>query len=270
MDLPGAKKGDYLTDRLTEEGLKIIETHARRKKPFFLYQSYHSVHTPIQGRPDYVRAQQQRAAADGLKFNAKYAAMIQSLDEGVGRIVAKLETLGISDNTALIFFSDNGGFSHCRGKKNNITDNSPLRRGKGYCYEGGHREPCIIFYPPLVKAGGVCGTPIISTDFYPTILELGGAAPLQEQHVDGLSILPLLKDPAATLARTGLYWHYPHNSPQGGKPSGAIRAGDWKLIEWFGDGRSELYYLKDDIGERKELSAAHPEKAAQLRARLRA
>jgi len=206
MDLPGAKKGDYLTDRLTDECLKVIETN--RDRPFFIYMSYHTVHTPIQGRRDlvdhYKKKFKEIKAPNGRNWNPEYAAMVHCLDLSVGRIMSKLDALDLTKRTVVFFFSDNGGFSHSRGKKNNVTWNDPLRRGKGYCYEGGHREPLIVHYPPLIKPGTVCSTPVISTDFYPTILELTGVDALPDQHVDGLSIVPLLISPDAKRPRRDL------------------------------------------------------------------
>ncbi len=259
MNLPGAKKGDYLTDRLTDEALRFIED--RKDRPFFLYQSYHSVHTPIQGKPELVEIYRERDPGDGKQRNATYAAMVHSLDENVGRILQKLDQLGLSEKTAVFFFSDNGGFL-------GGTSNVPLRLGKGYSYEGGHREPCIVRLPGVTRPGTVCHEPIISTDFYPTILAMANVPAKPRQHVDGLSIVPLLSDPSATLDREALYWHYPHYSPQGGTPSGAVRVGDWKLIEFFEDGHLELYNLKEDLGEKNDLAADAPEKVKELHERL--
>jgi len=267
MVLKDMKPGTYLTDRLTDECLALIE--ANRRRPFFIYTAYHTVHTPIQGRRDLIEHYQKKLKP-GQQYNPTYAAMVHCLDENVGRILAKLDELKLVQNTLVVFFSDNGGFSHSGGRKNNVTSNRPLRRGKGYCYEGGHRVPLIARLPGTVPAGAVCRTPVISTDFYPTILELVGAEPKPQQHADGLSILPLLKHPAAPLKRTTLYWHYPHNSPQGGTPSGAIRQGDLKLIEFFDDGRLELYNLADDLGELHDLSEKIPEKTRELHDELKA
>jgi len=267
MKLEDMKPGTYLTDRLTDECLRVIETN--RDRPFFVYMAYHTVHTPIQGRQDLVEHYRQKLEP-GDSYNPVYAAMVHCLDENVGRIMDKLDEAGVAERTLVLFFSDNGGFAYSGGKKNNVTTNDPLRMGKGYCYEGGHREPMIVRYPPLVPAGSVCRTPVISTDFYPTILDLIGAPPKPQQHIDGISILPVFKSPDAQLPRTTLYWHYPHKSPQGGTPSGAIRDGDWKLIEWFGDGHIELYHLADDLGERKNLAESNPDKAEQLRDKLQA
>ncbi len=261
MKLPGAKKGDYLTDRLTDEALTFIDSH--RDKPFFLYQSYHSVHVPIQGKAELVRFYKRRMEELGRKFNPAYAAMVHSLDENVGRILAKLDEAKIAERTLVFFFSDNGGYHR-------VTSNAPLRMGKGYSYEGGHREPLIVRLPGVIKPGAVCCTPVISTDFYPTILEMAGVPLKPEQHVDGLSIAPLLKDADARLDRDTLYWHYPHYSPQGGTPSGAIRTGDWKLIEFFEDMHVELYNLKNDLGEKTDLAEKMPDRTAQLRDKLHA
>ena len=267
MRLDGMQPGSYLTDRLTDECLGIMETW--RERPFFIYMSYHTVHTPIQGRKDLVKHYQDKRRP-GDVYNPTYAAMVHCLDENVGRIMKQLDDLKLDERTLVIFFSDNGGFSHSRGKKNNVTSNQPLRLGKGDCYEGGHREPMIVRYPPVIEPGGACRAPVISTDFYPTILELVGAPARPGQHADGVSIMPLLRDPSAELPRDTLYWHYPHNSPQGGTPSGAIREGHWKLIEFFNDGRSELYDLAGDIGEGTDLSEKMPDKAREMREKLAA
>jgi arylsulfatase A len=261
MELPGAKKGDYLTDRLTDEGLNFIEKNKDRL--FFLYQSYHSVHTPIQGKPELVERYRARVKADSPQKNATYAAMVHSLDENVGRIMAKLDELRLSKRTVVIFFSDNGGYL-------GATSNVPLRKGKGYSYEGGHREPLIVSYPGHVPASSVCHVPVISTDFYPTILDLAGLPSKPKQHLDGVSFAPLLRDPAAKLDREAIYWHYPHYSPQGGTPSGAIRLGDYKLIEFFEDGHVELYDLAKDLSEKNDLSRTMPQKTRELHEKLRA
>ena len=266
IKLPGAAKGDYLTDRLTDEAVNIINDNHDR--PFFLYQSYHSVHTPIQGRPDLVQKHQERSQRDDTPFNAKYAAMIESLDMGVGRIMDTLRKHELLNRTVVVFTSDNGGYSHSRGQKNSVTDNAPLRYGKGYCYEGGHRVPWIVHFPPMIRSGTISDEPIITTDLYPTLLGLAGIKSLPQQHCDGVDLGPLLAETSAGLDRDAIFWHYPHSSPQGGTPSGAIRARDWKLIEFFGDDRHELYDLKDDIGERRNLAQKMPDKAKEMSDRL--
>jgi arylsulfatase A-like enzyme len=266
VDLPRARNGEYQTDHLTYEGLRFIE--ANKERPFFLFQSYYAVHEPIEGRRDLVAKHRARKRKLGIPLNPHYAAMVESLDQGVGRIVAKLEDLGLSERTVVFFFSDNGGFSHKRGEKNGVMSNEPLRMGKGHLYEGGIRAPLIVWNPPLIRSGGVSAVPVVSTDYYPTMLELAGIEPIPEQHTDGVSIVPLLEDPSAELDRQAIYFHYPHRNAQGGVPSGAVRMGNLKLIEFFDDGRLELYDLENDDGESRNLSGAMPEKAKQLRRML--
>lgn len=269
IQLPGAKQGDYLTDRLGEEGAKFIRDH--HDEPFFLYQAFHSVHTPIQGRPDLVASEEARRKSVDGAWNTKYSAMVKSLDAAVGRIVSELRKHQILDRTVIVFTSDNGGFSHSRGKRNGITDNSPLRRGKGWNYEGGNRVPWIICAPGTVPAGTTCDQPVISTDFYPTLLELADLPARPTQHVDGVSLAAQLRDPKTPLKRKTLYWHFPHHSPQGGPPSGAMREGNWKLIEFFRDGKNrvELYDLAADMSEKTNLSVTQPDRAAALHEKLR-
>jgi len=193
-----------------------------------------------------------------------YAGMVQSVDESVGRIVNELDRLGLADSTCVFFMSDNGGLSTAEGSP---TSNLPLRAGKGWLYEGGVREPMIVRWRGTVKPGGTSAEPVISNDFYPTILDLGGLAPRPKQHVDGVSFAPLLRG-AAGLDRDALYWHYPHYSNQGGRPSGAVRRGEYKLIEFYEDQRVELYNLADDLGEKRDLSGQIPEKTAELKKAL--
>jgi arylsulfatase A-like enzyme len=277
--LKDGPKGEYITDRLTDEAVKFLDD--ARGKPFLLFLSHYAVHVPIEAKADMVEKYKAKAdklpAPAGARFlpegktqarqvqdHPAYAAMIQSVDEGVGRVMKKIEDLGIADQTAIIFMSDNGGLSTAEGSP---TSNVPLRGGKGWLYEGGIREPMIVKWPGAVKAGSVCEEPVTSTDFYPTMLEMAGLPLRPKQHVDGVSILPLLKQ-AGKGDRQAIYWHYPHYSNQGGGPGGAVRAGDYKLIEFYEDGRVELYNLKDDPGEKQELSAKLPEKAAELRKML--
>jgi len=270
IQLPGAKKGDYLTDRLAEEGAKFIKRSANNEPPFFLYQAFHSVHTPIQGRADLVAEERKRIKAAGKKWNAIYGAMIRSLDAAVGTLVTALRESGQLERTIIVFTSDNGGFSHSRGRVINISDNRPLRRGKGWSYEGGHRVPWIVSIPGRVEPGSVCDHPVVSTDFYPTLLELAGLPARSEQHVDGISFAALLDDPQAKLERDTIYWHFPHFSPQGGPPSGAILEEPWKLVETFTTGKIELFHLGRDMAEKKDLAASEPEQAKRLHDKLKA
>ncbi len=250
--------------QITDAALTFIEQH--RERPFFCYVTHNSLHRPTIGRPDLVDAYQERIGPNHVQTSAKYAAMVHDLDKSVARIVAKLEALQLVDNTLLIFTSDNGGFTGDR--KDAGTENYPLRAGKGSNYEGGVRIPTIIRWPGIVQPGSVCHEPIISNDFFPAIAQVSGLAENTSSTTDGLSIVPLLRDSQAHLKRHALYWHYPHYHAQGATPHGAIRAGAWKLIEFFEDMHVELYNLVDDIGEENDLAAKMPEKAAALREQL--
>jgi len=285
FDVPGlenGKEGEYLTDRLTDESLKFIEKN--KNKPFLLFLSHYAVHTPLQSKKEltekYKKKAEQLPPANGPEFiperesftkqrqdNPVYAGMVQSTDESVGRVMQKLEELGLTDNTVVIFMSDNGGLSTLFRRKWAPTSNVPLRAGKGWLYEGGIREPMIVKWPGVVKPGTVCNEPVISTDFYPTMLEMAGLPLKPKQHQDGLSLVPLLKQ-QGSLNRKALYWHFPHYHGSGNRPSGAIRAGDYKLIEWFEDGEIELYNLKDDLSEKHNLARTMPQKANELKQML--
>jgi arylsulfatase A-like enzyme len=268
--------GEYLTDRLTDEALKFMT--ANKDRPFLLYLSHYAVHIPLRAKKEIEARYAAKAAglpepsgprsvpegkvqARQVQDHAVYAAMVQSMDESVGRIMKTLDELGLADSTAVIFMSDNGGLSTAEGSP---TANVPLRAGKGWLYEGGIREPLVIKWPGVAAPGSVCDAPVISTDFYPTMLEMAGLAPRPQQHCDGVSAAGLLRG-EKTLARKAIFWHYPHYSNQGGGPGGAVRAGDLKLIEFYEDDRVELYNVKDDISEKRDLAAASPEKAAELR-----
>jgi arylsulfatase A-like enzyme len=200
-----------------------------------------------------------------VQNNAVYAAMLEQMDTAIGRVLAAIDRAGVADRTVVIFMSDNGGLSTAEGHS---TSNLPLRGGKGWLYEGGVREPWIMRVPGMTKAGSECDIPVVSTDFYPTILELAGLPLNPKQHQDGVSLVPLLK--GGNLRRGSLFWHYPHYGNQGGAPSGAVRDGPWKLIEWYEDGSLELFNLRDDIGERRNLASASPEKAKELQTKLAA
>ena len=257
--LPG-KKGDYLVDRLAEEAEAFIRESADR--PFFLMLAHYAVHTPLEGKPDKV-ARYEKVPKDQRQGKPAYAAMVESVDESVGRVVRTLRELGLEERTLVIFTSDNGGFA-------GATDNAPLRANKGSNYEGGIRVPVIIKWPGHTKAGSTSHEPVISTDFYPTILAATGQDLRPHQHMDGKNLVPVLTG-AGGLGREALYWHYPHyNQHPQSFPSGVIRAGDWKLIENFETGQAALYNLADDIGETNDLSQREPAKAAELLGRLNA
>jgi len=256
---------EYLTDRLTDEALGFIEKH--RDRPFFLYLPHYTVHIPLQAKKEMVARFAGKARPGQPHQNPVYAAMIASLDDGVGRIVRKLDELNIAERTLVVFFSDNGGLSVKEGPFTPATTNAPLRAGKGHVYEGGIRVPCIVRWPGVIKPGSVSDVPITSVDFLPTLLELAGRKPADGLTLDGVSLTPLLTG-AGNLPARELYWHYPHYSNQGGKPAGAVRAGDWKLIEFYEDGKRELYNLREDLGEQTDLAARQDERVKELHARL--
>jgi len=272
--------GEHLPDRLAAEVVKFIE--ANRAKPFFAYLAFYSVHTPLMARADLQAKYAEKAKtvkhegpdwlpegsrqARQVQDHAVYGGMVEAMDLAVGKVLEALDRLQLADNTVVVFMSDNGGLSTSEGSP---TSNVPLRAGKGWMYDGGVREPMIVKWPGVTKAGSTCGHPVISTDFYPTLLEITGQAPRPKQHLDGVSLVPLLKQ-SGTPDRDAIYWHYPHYGNQGGAPGGAVRAGDWKLIEWYEDGRLELFNLKDDLGEQHNLAAQHPEKVRELHAKLKA
>jgi arylsulfatase A len=327
MDGIEGKDGDYLTDCLTDEALKYIES--TKDKPFFLYFSHFAVHDPIQGRKDLVEKYKKKLASmpasKGPAFilegnpddlhplsrkkldelikqkshraykvlpqrtvkikqhqdNVEFAAMVETVDESLGRVLAKLEELGLSDNTIVVFFSDNGGMSGANfGRPTKIvkksqldkafsSSNLPLRGAKGWLYEGGIRVPMIVKWPGNGKKGVACEEPVISTDFYPSLLEMAGLPSMPEQHMDGVSFVSALKGKA--FRRNAIYWHFPHYSNHGMQsPGGAIRLGDYKLLEYFENNTVQLFNLKDDLGEQNDLAKKQPKKVRELRDMLHA
>lgn len=269
--------GEYLPLRLADETAKFIEEH--QDTPFFAYLSFYSVHTPLMTTEELEKKYQQKKEQMGLEDNwgvegdnkvrlvqchPVYAGMVEAMDKAVGIVMDKLKALGLEDNTIIIFMSDNGGLSTAEGHP---TSNLPLRAGKGWLYEGGIREPLIIKWPGQTKAGGISDEPIISNDFYPTILEMAGLPLLPQQHQDGKSLVKLLKG-NSQLSRDALYWHYPHYGNQGGSPGAAIRQDDWKLIWWFEDDRLELFNIKNDIGENQDLAEQQPKRVRELKQNL--
>ncbi|HEY5312718.1 MAG TPA: sulfatase [Pirellulales bacterium] len=259
--LTDGKAGEYLTDRLTDEACSFISEHADR--PFFLYLPHYAVHTPLEAKPPAVEHLRKQVSAELRHTNPVYAAMIQSVDDCVGRVTAALTAAGVAEQTIIVFTSDNGGLLQS-------TSNVPLRAGKGSTYEGGVRVPLIIKWPGVTSPGSVSAEPVISVDFFPTILQMAGALRSPSPSIDGVSLVPVLSGKVDRLARDAIFWHYPHYHPGGATPYGAIRAGDWKLIEFYEDMHVELYNLADDLGEQHELSEVRPEKARQLRDRLHA
>lgn len=332
--LEGGPKGEYLTDRLTDEALKWIQQN--RYQPFFLYLAHFAVHDPIQGRGDlvvkYERKLKQNPHKNEVPYileenpdnadplsrkqltallqdknyqgfsylpnrivkikqyqdNPQFAAMVESVDESLERVIAKLKELNLDKNTIIIFFSDNGGMSAAnfghpkrdiskyRLDKAYSTSNLPLRGGKGWLYEGGIRVPMIVYWPNEGLHGMVCNVPVISTDFYSTILDMLGISPTvnDKNGIDGMSLVPLLKgqeEDAEKIKDRALYWHWPNYSNHGEQsPGGAVRYGDYKLIEYFENYNVQLFNLKNDLGEQHDLSKQMPDKVKQLKDMLHA
>ena len=256
------KEGQYLTDRFTDEALQLIDEAAGR--PFFLNLWYHNPHTPIEGKPELTTKYQQRLKPGLNHQNPDYAAMIETLDENVGRLMAHLEKNGLAARTLFVFTSDNGGYVN-QYKGRQVTSNAPLRSGKGSLYEGGVRVPLIASWPGVAVRGAVIDQPVISMDLFRTFAEAAGVK--GETGVDGLSLLPLLRNPQTRLERESLYFHYPHYYPTT-SPVSAVREGDWKLLEYFEDLHIELYHLREDPGEKNDLAGSQPAQASRLRTRL--
>ncbi|PWJ54263.1 arylsulfatase A-like enzyme [Dyadobacter jejuensis] len=264
---------ENLTNRLADETISFIEQAGN--KPFLAYLSFYSVHTPLGAPQDLIdkyTEKKKRLALDdawGKQGNNKvrlnqclpvYGAMVESMDNAVGKVLKTLKEKNLDQNTIVVFMSDNGGLSTSEGHP---TSNLPLKAGKGWLYEGGVREPMVIFWPGVTKAGIQTDQYVVSTDFYPTLLEMAGLPLLPEQHVDGKSMVPLLQ--GEKMDRGAVFWHYPHYGNQGSSPGSSVRLGDWKLIQWFEKGREmELYNLKNDLGENNNLAASNPEKVQEL------
>jgi arylsulfatase A-like enzyme len=262
LNLPGPE--GFLTDRLTVAAVNFIEDN--RDRPFFLYLPHYAPHAPVQGKPEVIE-KYRRKTPSGHHNDPVYAALIESLDDSIGQIVETLRRLNLEQNTLVIFTSDNGGEIGGANRRGHQTDCSPLRLGKGSAYEGGVRVPAIMKWAGVVTPGRVSDVPIITVDYFPTLLELAGARAAPEDILDGVSLVPLLRG-ATSLSRDAIYWHFPHYHSPIDSPYSAIRAGDWKLVRFFQDDRRELYNLKSDIGETRDLSASDPAKVAELQARL--
>jgi arylsulfatase A-like enzyme len=258
-DLP---EDDYLTERLADEACRFIEE--KKDEPFFLNFWLYNVHTPLQAKEDKIN--KFKAIVDSTKQqkNPVYAAMVEHMDDAIGRIISQLEQSGVIDKTIIVFSSDNGGL--IGNKQKPVTNNYPLRKGKGHMYEGGVRVPNIIVAPGVTKGGSVCQTPMVSMDYYPTLAELAGLElPAKEkEELDGVSLIPLLKG-GQSVDREAIYWHYPHYHTQGARPYSAVRKGDWKLLRFFETDDYELYNLKKDISEENNLMLSNPEKAEELK-----
>ncbi|MFO7776198.1 MAG: sulfatase [Candidatus Hydrogenedentota bacterium] len=291
--LEDGPEGEFLTERLTDETIAFLRDQQDEDAPFFAYLAFYQVHTPLQAPQELIEKYEAKARELGLdeldedelfeeeeqvwptdnprrvrvrQTHTVYAAMVEAMDRGVGRVLDALEELGLKENTLIIFTSDDGGLATSEGHP---TSNLPLRGGKGWLYEGGLRNPVIARWPGVVEAGSTCDTPTMNTDFYPGLLEAAGLPLRPEQHLDGVSMLPLLKgDEGAIHEREALYWHYPHYSNQGGFPGGAIRIGPWKLIERYEDGSVHLYNVVEDLEEQHDVADEHPDRVAEMRAKL--
>lgn len=272
-------KGQYLADFLTDRAVDFIQR--KKDQPFFLYLPHFGVHSPWDALPEDEKHFADKKPVGG-HGNPTYAGMIYAVDRSVGRIMALLDELNLAENTVIIFSSDNGGVGGYdrpdglirdpgilpNNKSSDVTDNVPLRSGKGSLYEGGTRVPFIVRWPGIVKADTTCDTPSTHVDLFPTLLDIS-AAPKPEQILDGESLVPLLKDPAASLQRTAIFQHFPGYLGRGKgewrtTPVSTIQSGNWKLMEFLEDKKIELYNLKDDIGETKNLAEKNPEKVAEL------
>lgn len=288
-NLDPGPEGEYLTNRLAEESVAFLKESAKGTDPFLLYLSFYSVHTPMQAPRELIEKYETKAAELGIadeegsfdvggerqvwpnteeprkvrirQDHATYAAMVESLDTAVGRVIAELDALNLRDTTAVIFTSDNGGLSTDEGHP---TSNAPHRAGKGWIYDGGMLEPMVVRWPGVASGGTRCTVHAVSTDFYPTMLEMAGLPAKSDQHLDGKSLVPLLRNPFAKFDRGPIYFHYPHYSNQGGFPASAVRRGEYKLIQDLEDGAYELYNLESDPKEHNNLEQLEGEVAKEL------
>jgi arylsulfatase A len=256
--LPDGLAGEFLTDRESLEATKFIE--ANRSRPFFLYLPHYAVHMPVQAKSNVVDKYTKRIDPKSPHTNAVYAALIESVDDSVGRITDKLRELGLTEKTLIVFTSDNGGLSR-------VTSNQPLRAGKGSAYEGGVRVPLLMKWPGVTIPGSICSEPVMSIDVFPTVMEIVRAESRPKSPVDGKSLVPLLKQ-TDEFKREALYWHYPHYHSGGATPYGAVRSGDFKLIEFYEGGDVELYNLKKDPGERDDLANQMPGLVLEMHRKL--
>ncbi len=256
--LPPRRPGEYMSDREADEAVRFIRDH--RDRPFFLNLCPYAVHTPLQAKKEDIDHFAGKPPVDEQK-NAVYAAMIKSVDDTVGRLLAALEEFGLSERTVIFFFSDNGGLHP-------VTSNAPLRMGKGYPYEGGTREALVVSRPGTIPANVRSETPVSSIDFFPTMASMAGLDLPRDRTIDGRDLTPLLGG-RGRVAERDLFWHFPHYwSGDRVRPWSSVRSGDWKLIRFWEDGREELYDLRTDVGETNDLAGSQPEKVRDLRARL--
>lgn len=275
-NLESGPDGENLSMRLANETVNFIKEN--RDTSFFAYLSFYAVHGPIQTTQGKwakyrLKAEEMGIAETGFEMghflpirqvqdNPVYAGLVEAMDDAVGEVLKALDEMGLAENTIVIFTSDNGGVAAGDAF---ATSNLPLRAGKGYQFEGGIREPYFIKVPGMGN-GQKCNAPVTGTDFYPTLLELAGVDLKPEEHVDGVSLVPLLK--GENIAERPLIWHYPHYGNQGGEPSSIIREGNWKLIHYYEDGHEELYNLKNDLEETTDVAEANSELVKKLSDKL--
>ncbi len=260
-NLDDGKSGDFLTDKLTDAAVDFLDEKAG-KQPFLLYFSYYTLHGPIMAPPELIKKYQTKAKQfENTKnefLNPARAGMVEKLDDSVGRLMARLAELGIADNTVVILTGDNGG--------DDDRTTGGLRDFKGFSHEGAVREPLVVKWPGHTQPGSTNDEMVIGTDLYPTMLQIAGLKLRPDEHLDGVSIVPLLTGTTETLSRQSLYWHYPHYHRT--RPYSAVRHGDWKLIEFLENGRLELFNLKTDPFETQDVASGHPEKTKELLAEL--
>ncbi len=261
----GQQRPRRTAEFLTEKAIEFIETDDDR--PFLLQVSHFAVHIPLSTTDELLSKYEAKESADGYPSLPAYAGLMEELDRSLGRIVDAIDGAGMGERTLVLFVSDNGGLEHEQSGRV-VTSNEPLRGEKGQLYEGGIRVPAIARWLGEIPEGKVCDTPAITFDLYPTFVELAGGSLPDDQPVDGVSLAGLFRDPDASLGRDTLHWHLPHYHHS--TPAGAIRRGEWKLIEFFEGGRLELYNLKEDLGETNDRSDDMPELAGELRESLAA
>jgi arylsulfatase A-like enzyme len=273
-EIDDARDGEYLTDYLFRKATEYILQH--QDEPFYLQLSPYSVHTPIEAPDARIAHYEQKSTVNGHN-DPTYATMIESVDRGVGHVMATLDSLGLSENTMVVFYSDNGGLGGYRSiglEENGITDQAPLKGGKGSFYEGGIRVPLIVRWPGVVRPGTTTDEPVIGIDFYPTLLAAAGVDASSNYQLDGQSFLPVLQDLTATLDREAIYWHFPGYLQAYGPglwrttPVSVVRSGPWKLLRYYEDDWLEVYHLERDIGETQNLAQERPDKREELVERL--
>lgn len=263
--LDDGPSGEYLPERLAEESIRALEEFAKTPdRPFLLFYGEYLVHAPYQAQEDRKKyfSEKLKTMPDCPWKNATYAAMVSALDDAVGRVLDKLDELKLSDRTVVVFFSDNGGVDY-----GSVTTNRPLRGGKGRYYEGGVREPMIVRWPGVTRAGSTCDVPVASMDFFPTFAAISGHPVAEGAGLDGRDITALLRG-GNTAVRDAMFWHYPHYHGSGATPCSTVLMEEYKLIRFYETGRRELYNLRKDPGEKKDMAAAEPDRVRKMEARL--